>query len=293
MTSSLLSPYLRQIVSGRQVFFWEVSEGKYRIAASAGRPAYDNKHVSVDSIDARPPYIYCSKGRRRFYAPQRNNPVLHRTFCSITSDKDITAFAARYGLLGFYTERIIRKRNGRATECILAESLHRWRSELAEMQRLVHLWDLVKKRRLSRIAALTSLEKDGLYIVAGRKKEMAAGRGSALYKKWLARGEQPREAAVMYLTNCINERISGGVSPQIVPAYRKHLYLRPQNLLTSMWLMFFWELTGEVRPYQCPGCREWFDPKRSSRKTCSDRCRKRLSRRNQSNPASQCAGGAV
>ncbi len=74
----------------------------------------------------------------------------------------MAAFAARYGLLGFTDERFIIRRKGRPAVKLLAESIARWRYELAAMQRLLHLWDLVKKRRLSLIAALLSHEKDGL-----------------------------------------------------------------------------------------------------------------------------------
>jgi hypothetical protein len=148
------------------------------------------------------------------------------------------------------------------------------------MQRLLHLWDLVKMQRLTLIAALLSIEEDGLYITLSRRKELVADSDSTLYKKWALQGEQPREAAVLYLTNCINRKLEGGVHPQVNPSYRKHIYLHPGNLMTAMWLMFLWELIGEVRPFQCPGCHEWFDPKRSTRKTCSDRCRQRLSRGN-------------
>ena len=277
MTSSLLSPYLRQVVTGRQVFFWEVYEGKYRVAATAGRPSGSCAR-DMQEIDTRAPFLVCSAEKKRFYAPLRNNPVLHRTFCAISGTKGMAAFASRYGLLGFVGERIIHSRKGRPLQRVVTESTARWNYELAEMQRLLHLWDLVKKQRLSLIGALLSYEQDGLYITLARRKDMVAEAGSALYKKWMLQGEQPREAAVLYLTNSINSRLEGGVHPQVNPSYRKHIYLHPVNLLTAMWLMFLWELIGEVRPFQCPGCHEWFDPKRSSRRTCSDRCRQRVSR---------------
>lgn len=278
MTSSLLSPYLRQLVSGQQVFFWEIYEGKYRIAAVAGRQSTAIAGNNLNGLDDKPPFLLCGAEKKHFYAPLRNTPVLHRTFCSISDNRDIVAFATRYGLLGFSWQRTINKRNGQPPERLMAESIQRWHYELAEMQRLLHLWDLVKKKRLSLISALISMEDNGLYLALSRRKELVAGRDSALYKKWVLRGEQPREAAVLYLTNCINNRLEGNVHPQVNPTYRKHIYLHPTNLLTAMWLMFLWELIGEVRPFQCPGCHEWFDPKRSTRRTCGDRCRQRLSR---------------
>ena len=54
--------------------------------------------------------------------------------------------------------------------------------------------------------------------------------GSSLYRKWVLRGERPREAAVLYHTNSINRRLEGGVHLQVIPTYRKHIYLHPLSL---------------------------------------------------------------
>jgi hypothetical protein len=99
MTSSLLSPYLRQVVSGRQVFFWEVYGGSFRIVASAGKmPAA--QAGGLQQLDTRPPFLVCRPEQKRFYAPLRNTPVLHRTFCELSDNRAMVSFASKYGLLG-------------------------------------------------------------------------------------------------------------------------------------------------------------------------------------------------
>jgi predicted nucleic acid-binding Zn ribbon protein len=160
------------------------------------------------------------------------------------------------------------------------ESIARWKYELSDMKQLVYLWELIRNRRLSLLGALMDREDNGIYITLGKRKDMIDDNSSPLARKWDMEGEQPLEAALQYLTTRINKKVTGSVFPTALPSYQKRVYLLPRNLMAGMWLMFLWEVIGEVRPHQCPGCGEWFDPRRSTRITCGDRCRKRISRKN-------------
>jgi hypothetical protein len=148
------------------------------------------------------------------------------------------------------------------------------------MKQLVYLWELIKTGRLSLLGALVDREDNGIYITLGKRKDMIDDNSSTLARKWDIEGEQPLEAALQYLTTSINKKVTGSIFPTVLPSYQKKVYLLPRNLLAGMWLMFLWEVIGEVRPRRCPGCNEWFDPRRSTRITCGDRCRKRISRQN-------------
>ncbi len=273
------SPFLKEIVSDRYAFFWEVPEGKFSILhKTAARLEPLPAAAGLQELDEASPYLVCRKTGQRYYAPLRKNPALHRIFCSVMDDSGILRFASDYGLLGFTRSRDIRRRDERPGGKLLVESAQRWRYELSEMKRLMYLWDILKNRRYSLLAALMIREEDGLYIILNKRRDLIAAADSDLGHRWILHGEQPQEVALLYLTNCINAKIKGGIYPRALPAYKKSVYLFPDNLLTAMWLMFLWEVIGEVRPYQCPGCHGWFDPRRSTRKTCSDRCRKRISR---------------
>ena len=279
MKHTLVSPFLKEIVSDRYAFFWEVPLGKFGIRrATAARLQAAVPNARLTDMDRASPFLVCSSTGKRYYAPLRRNAALHRVFCSVEDNAGIIKFASGNGLLGFTRCRDIRHHGRRSKERLLVESLPRWRHELAEMKRLMYLWDLLKGRRHSLLAALMAREDDGIYIMLNKRRDLIAPADSDLGRRWSLHGEQPREAALLYLTNCINFKIKGGIYPQALPAYKKRVYLFPDNLLTAMWLMFLWEVIGEVRPCQCLGCQKWFNPKRSSRKTCSDRCRKRLSR---------------
>ncbi len=279
MKHSHISPFLKEIVSDRYAFFWEVPEGKFNICRkTATRLQMSTPGARLDKIDEASPFIVCKTTGKRYYAPLRKNPVLHRMFCNITDDSGILKFAATYGLLGFTRFHDIRRRDRQLRIKLLVESAQRWRYELSEMKRLIYLWDILKNRRYSLLAALMTREEDGIYIILNKRRDLIATADSDLGRRWVQFGEQPQEAALLYLTNCINVKIRGGIYPRALPTYKKRLYLFPDNLLTAMWLMFLWEVIGEVRPCLCPGCNNWFDPMRSTRKTCSDRCRKRVSR---------------
>jgi len=278
MTSTIKSFYLRQAISGEGVFFWPVYEEKFRITHRAGRLLSPSKHGDTADLDSRPPFIVCAGKRKRYYAPLRSVPVLHRRFCLIEDGRAMVDFASRYGLLGFTAERVKYSRKGLPPAFLLAESTARWQFELNEMRRLIYLWDLVREGKDSTIASLICREDDGLYLKLDKPSQLIAAADSRLYRKWQLLGGRPREAASHYIIDRINERIGGYVRPQINPEHAGRIYLHPIRLLDAMWLMFMWEVMGEVRPVRCPICLEWFDSERSTRKTCSDRCRQRLSR---------------
>ncbi|RPJ64197.1 MAG: hypothetical protein EHM12_00395 [Dehalococcoidia bacterium] len=281
MKHSFTRPFLRNLVDSYYAFFWPIYGGRPIVTAKARRkfatPAVDRK---MEDMDHRPPFLVCRGSSKRYYAPLRKNPAMHRIFCDITDNKGIIEFASKYGMLGFTRSFRVRKRGTDQSTLMLTESMARWKYELAEMKRLVYLWELVKSKRLSLLGAHLDREDDGIYVALGKRKELIADNSSALARKWDREGEQPVEAALQYLTASINKKVTGSVFPTVLPSYQKQIYLLPGNLLAAMWLMFLWEVIGEVRPRRCPGCNEWFDPKRSTRITCGDRCRKRKSRQN-------------
>jgi hypothetical protein len=273
------SLFLKELVSDSNAFFWEVWDGRLSISEKAvrlGLPLSIGQRS--EEIDNKPPYLIFKGNRKRYYPPLRRNPVMHRTFCDIADNDDVVRFASRFGFLGFTYFREGRKRDGAQTEMILVESVARWKQEVAMMKRLVNLWELVNTNSLSVIGSLISRDESGIYILTGKRKSMVADSRSVLARKWDIEGEQPLEAARQYLTDFINGKVMGSIFPRVLPLYKKKIYLTPVNLLSAMWLMFLWEVIGEVRPHRCPGCGEWYDPKRSTRKTCGDRCRKKISR---------------
>jgi hypothetical protein len=275
------SLFLKELVSDSQAFFWEVWDGKPFISEKEVKRVFPSTSgYQPEKIDSELPCLVLKGNRKRYYPPLRRSPVLHRTFCDIIDNDDIVRFISRFGFLGFTYIREVRKRDRMQIEVILVESIARWKQEVAVMQRLVNLWELVNNERLPLLGSLISRDDSGIHILMGKRKSLVADSRSILARKWDLEGEQPLEAAQQYLADYINGKITGSVFPRVLPLYKKRIYLTPGNLLSAMWLMFLWEIIGEVRPHKCPGCGEWYDPKRSTRKTCGDRCRKKMSRLN-------------
>ena len=228
MKHSHISPFLKEIVSDRYAFFWEVPEGKFNICRkTATRLQMSTPGARLDKIDEASPFIVCKTTGKRYYAPLRKNPVLHRMFCSITDDSGILKFAATYGLLGFTRSHDIRRRDRQLRIKLLVESAQRWRYELSEMKRLIYLWDILKNRRYSLLAALMIREEDGIYIILNKRRDLIATADSDLGRRWVQFGEQPQEAALLYLTNCINAKIRGGIYPRVLPTYKKEALSLP------------------------------------------------------------------
>ena len=86
--------------------------------------------------------------------------------------------------------------------------------------------------------------------------------------------------------------LSGVVDTHLSPLIRTGLFLAsdepsldlnvvPKNLLGAIWLQFAMAITGNKRFTDCEMCGKPFEVKKGTRKTCSDKCRKALSRAKQ------------
>ncbi|MDD5313477.1 MAG: hypothetical protein PHO26_10620 [Dehalococcoidia bacterium] len=280
MRHSNISTFLKENVSDQYAFFWEAYTGTCTVKKAAPRRLSPYRRFYQEEVDSKPPYLVFRINKKRYYAPLRRNPVLHRAFCGLSDNAGIVKFASAYGLLGFSSAPVKNNRGRRSDGLMLIESLQRWRREIAEMRSLVHLWELVLNKRSSLLSALLEWEKDGLYIIVNRKKELVLSADLPMAQKWRGQEGQYYEPVTYYINEYISRKVGAHVYPRILPGYKKKVYFFPTDLLSAMWLMFLWEVIGEVRPRQCPGCRIWFNPRRSTRKTCGDRCRKKMSRIN-------------
>ena len=228
--------------------------------------------------------VTCRVSSKRFYAPFRQSPVLHRIFSNLSGDHGIIDFASSYGFLDYSQCVFIKSRGDSAEGTVVYEPLEKWRKEIRAQKAMLARWDFVSGRSEVALGRVIDWRADGVYFTLGKQSELIAGSGTTLYSRWLRQGKALREPAFHYIYSYINSRIRGGVFPEALPVHARGLYLRPDNLLTAMWVMFMWEIIGETRPCSCTICGGWFNPRRSTRKTCGDRCRKRLSRAGRSLP---------
>jgi len=265
------SPFLKDVVSDQYAFFWEVYTGKYVLS-----------HVTAGGRSSgRPAMITCRIRGKRFYAPFRRSPVLHRLFGNLSGDKSMLDFASTYGFLDYSQCDFSGPAGNPPGYRVVYEPLEKWRREIRVMKSHLARWDFIRSGSEMALGRVIDWREDGVHFTLGGQSDLIAARDTQLYDRWLRQGKPLREPALHYTYNFINSRIYGGVSPRALPAYSHGVYLTPDNLLTAMWVMFMWEVIGETRPHYCSSCGGWFDPRRSTRQTCGDRCRKRLSRARQ------------
>ena len=274
MKHASLSPFLKEIISDEYTFFWEVYAGKYRLSRGLTR-RHRPAHESLPSSHAS--HVTCRIRGKRNYAPFRQVPHLHRVFSNLSGENSILNFASTYGFLD-YARCVFTRPSSGIEGALIREPLEKLRTEIASMKSMLLRWDFIKSGSDIALNRVVEWRDDGVYFTIGRRSELIAASDTEPYGRWLRQGKPLNEPAYHHIYNYVNSRLRGGVSPEVLPSYRRSLYLMPDSLLTAMWIMFMWELVGETKPRACAICGNWFNPQRSTRKTCGDRCRKRLSR---------------
>lgn len=127
--------------------------------------------LNPDAIDVSPPWLILKQGQSysgmvyespdpaRVYNPLHDEPVLHRRFASLNTERlgsEVLQFAGRFGMLG----RNINLNPVTPGIPIRGESLIRWRVEIEKMGVLLTIWDYVERKnnRLGQIVIWSSPE---------------------------------------------------------------------------------------------------------------------------------------
>jgi hypothetical protein len=224
------------------------------------------------------------------YHPLLEYPALFREFAELQGLNQIRKFADQYGVLfSDYSDvdHVLERGRYWSVGAAHGTSLNVWAQEIGDITFLVDIWDSIEAGRVSKLRDLISWKKGGvveyLFVTPTRSswKLLAPAGRSHPFKE----GEVLNPARHL-LQQEINERLSGGHSSGISYAPRLlrrsdgtlHLFLRPRNLLSAIWLQFAQVVGGCYELRQCPICERYFLPKRSDAKTCNDACRQKKSR---------------
>jgi hypothetical protein len=193
-----------------------------------------------------------------------SNIDINQSFPSV--EKDIQLFANKYGLLT-QGQVILPGPNP-----IVGESLSFWRKEIVKMQQAVERWSYLQKGNIS------GLRK--IYRITGPRRFSD--------EEFILTERQA-------VQRIIDKNMKGKVDPRILRYKNElNLYFIPENLLGAMWLQFARAVTGGGIWKKCRNCpkmfiasrirsplreyRKWFSS-RSDKDTCSDNCRKSLSKK--------------
>jgi len=297
------------MVEGSYLFRWAVVEEGYEFDSSLKiTPGF---YELPGRIDQQPPWLIPRSNSGWMYSPLSIH-TLHRDFAKLGNDQNaILQFANKYGLLGTQRVPLAPASGGKL---VFGESLERWQEEIGNLARTLAIWDAVNSQSEEKLEGFISWSKDcvdlsvwwdlqnGRYrllpgnrystpkdfedslptgtlwgklseILAKRKPEIAPN----LLDEW-SHGDV-FAPALYYVCKEINARLRLHTYPQVLPLRRSEIYIVPANLLTGMWLLFMWEISGKTKLLLCPGCGLWAEQRHKRQKYCSRACRQREYRR--------------
>ena len=254
--------------------------------------------------DPGPPFLSDYPGHS--YEPLATQRNLHRLFAALpTGDHEqalakTQAFASRYGRLGVDEvvvmtdhEYSVPELGGESLATFhMAEHLRTWVREINRMRGVVDLLDAYLEADRAVLRKLIHWQTDPPAVVCtyrwpGQQKVQRTVRTKESapddFARWLTldRGnEKLREPLHYFISGAVNLGLREHVYPKTVGGRGVELW--PDSLLGAMWVTLADELTGLWRRKVCAFCGESFLPaRRRDKKTCSDACRKRLSRSRQ------------
>lgn len=241
----------------------------------------------------------------RVYEPLKDN----RLFLSFAAVKPtrraILQFADKYGTLfdNHDLEESVRRPSGQYDSSqVYGTRFVRWKSEIERMGRLVRIWNAVKSGRGDQVKNMIHWKGNNAvgYKLGTRWGWLATPEINKFLLMRFKRNELLKPA--MYLLQReINQTIAeadslgyAAIVPRLVwcpgprihgmprPDHHQRLIFQPTNLLAAIWLQFAKAVTEEYQLRFCQGCGEVLQigkgARRSHSKTCSPRCRQRVSR---------------
>lgn len=293
------------MVEGSYLFRWAVAEEGYEFNSSLkitpGFPELPKR------IDQQPLWLIPRSNSGWIYSPLLNH-TLHRDFAKLGNDQNaILQFANKYGLLG--TQRVLLA-PAAGGKIVGGESLERWQDDIASMGCTLAIWDAVNwqsEEQLKDIINWSDQRVDlGVWwdLNNGRYRLLPGNRYGTLedFTKSLPTGtlwgkisetlasRKPENSpnlldewkpgdvfapAYYYVCKEINGRLRLHAHPQVLPLRRSEIYIVPDNLLTSMWLLFMWEISGKNKLLLCPCCGLWAEQRHKRQKYCSRACRQK------------------
>jgi hypothetical protein len=247
------------------------------------------------------------------YQPLKREPALFRKFADVRDTEDAFAeFAMRYGDLESGGVVVVDDHLATGKEMATDDpflvysegrSFEMWRGHRRMLAFALRLWDAINEGRADELIGAELLVKpyDSLvepgkpvpkYMVwtrtASAQRDLGLTASQTPNAEFepavpLMRASLPEAAARAALAYLVSEMCaSARVVMRVTSAQPDGLRLtfEVRSLIAAMWLQFALAVDGQREYRPCPVCGDWWDATeaRSDRKTCSDRCRKRMHR---------------
>jgi hypothetical protein len=232
------------------------------------------------------------------YHPLREETGLFRTFARTDPSPDgILDFANRFGELG-WPEYVSA---GVVSGSDPAGDLRAWQHHVAEMRRLVALWDALKQGDWRGVVKQLPTYLIGLKPPAAdaRLADLAVTHLLSTVGQELTTLVRPPDSPDLLPEAEPVRRLLGGVRGGWDPVARQPVArLVVRGLLQAMYCQFAWSMLGDKKYNCCPVCGKWFEVgpavqpgARSDKSVCSTSCRVKQYRRRKYRARELRAGG--
>lgn len=233
-----------------------------------------------------------------FYNPLDEAMDLYRLFAQLDTDEEsIAEFANKYGLLGLGPDLQHQTKLEGVRLLVWTEPQQTWAKEIKHLWRTLDLWESIRPRGDSQtLDSKLVWFKDKEKVLAQQLCKLPEGIELMSPREvYCSYGASNRYPDIKYKDNLSLAHLA--VQSDIDQQLRKHtsarflakdsgsfmtsLGVQPKNLLGCIWLQLALEVAGHTVYDPCSQCgKPMVEPiKRGKiRKTCSDACRKRLSR---------------
>jgi hypothetical protein len=248
---------------------------------------------------------------QRPYKPLEDETGLFRQFVDTPSTQEgILQFANKYGLLGgeasVFVEILLSKtkvpvveflslvegegeQERRVGSVTVGERLEVWQKAIIDMKRAVEVFDAIQRRDTQYLAQFIHWQDRDLVLY---KRKI----GDTTYHSIIGRRETDpgrmnrfRYGDVLlpaqyFLQVFVNQHMEVNPSnARLLWDDMSHpsIFVCPHGLLAALWLQLALAIDGDRTYRSCRVCSKWFEvglTKRRDAKTCSDSCRKKLSR---------------
>ena len=258
-------------------FAWEVPESGYRRERAYAIDASLRPEKKAELMLVEPTPVGVARMVKR-HRTLKDATALFKTFADIDPTPDgVVSFANQYGALGGTLSRMVTigKPDAKGKPLHTGEPITAWLTEIAEIRRLLSVWDQDAKCEITFRTAPESIVAEwpsGTEIVVFRATDPET------YER--LRGK-PTEIAQHYLRTKVNAKLLEHPATARL-LYEKTrgapgLFIVPSSLIAAIWLQFAAAIDGSRQYRSCKNCGKWFEVggsvRRADTEACSASCR--------------------
>ena len=158
-----------------------------------------------------------------------------------------------------------------------------WEYEIKHFSAVLKLWDLVREEKTDILKRHIEWQEIPLGVRLKWEDGFWATNQKDLVERW--KYGDCLEPARFYIHERINERLHGHVDSVIFPFIKSEIYMAPDCLISGLYLMLAFEISGHATemkaPRPCKGCREKFSTTNDRKLYCSRNCEWKYTKRTQ------------